>query len=284
MNPIPRRIPLEGEPRYLRPGGNREVRRRRQRRTATRAILWCLVWLVGASAAGYGFRSAWQLLTDPERFPLTRVIVSGADASVNREVEAGLHALLGRNLLTIDMATVEMEAGRHPWVRGASVRRRLPSSLLVLLKPREVAGLVLAGDGIHMVDDEGEDVGRYGPQDAWRNHPILTGLVDAGGRAIKARLLEGIRAARRLEAEAPEFAASLSALDLARTDRMTATLRDFQPPVYLDPEDPLRNLDRLAAVRKRLEAGDIDTEYIDLRFKDRIVVMPIRTGEERSGA
>jgi cell division septal protein FtsQ len=271
------------EPRYLRPGGNREVRRRRQRRTAFRAALWCAFWLAGAALALLGFDQAWRLLNDPGRFPLKRVIVQGAGDRIDAEIEARLAPLLGRNVLTIDIAQVEREASGHPWVRSASVRRRLPSSILVVLKPRDVAVLVLAGDGVHMVDASGSDIGRLDPRDASENHPIVTGVMEPGGRASAERLSAGIRAAVTLEEKAPELAAEISTLDLSRSDRLTATLRDYRPPIYLSPADPIRNVDRLAVVRERLAAAGVEAEYLDLRFKDRIAVLPIRAGESASG-
>jgi cell division septal protein FtsQ len=282
LKPAP--IAAAGEPRYLRPGGNREVRRRRQRRTVLRASLWCCLWLAGAALAAFGFREGWLLLAGPGRFQLERVIVQGAGDKVDGEIEAQASHLLGRNLLTIDIADLEKIARSHPWVRTASVWRRLPSAVLVVVEPRKVAALVLAGDGVHMVDAGGSDLGRYEPGYAADNRPVLTGVMDAGGRASPERLLRGIGASLRLEETSPEFAATLSTLDLSRTDRLTATLRDFRPPVYLSPEDPLRNLDRLAGVRERLTAAGIDVDYVDLRFRNRIAVMPVRTGETTSGA
>src|SRR5881296_2928393 len=104
MSEAVRSIRPPNEPGYLRPGGNREVRRRRQRRTASRAILWCSLWLAGAALAAFGFRSAWMILTDPEKFPLEQVIVEGAGDRVNHQVESHLARLLGRNVLTVNLA------------------------------------------------------------------------------------------------------------------------------------------------------------------------------------
>jgi cell division septal protein FtsQ len=146
-----------------------------------------------------------------------------------------------------------------------------------------VAVLVLAGDGVHMVDASGSDIGRLDPRDASENHPVVTGVMEQGGRASAEKLSAGIRAAVTLEEKAPELAAEISTLDLSRSDRLTATLRDYRPPIYLSPADPIRNVDRLAVVRERLAAAGVEAEYLDLRFKDRIAVLPIRAGESASG-
>ncbi|MBI3449572.1 MAG: FtsQ-type POTRA domain-containing protein [Acidobacteria bacterium] len=272
------------EPRYLRPGGNRRVRRRRQRRTALVASIWCAAWLAGAGLAAFGFRTAWLLLVDPDRFPLRQIVVEGAGETIDREVEAKLQPLLGKNVLTIDIAEVQRAAAGNPWVRGSSVRRRLPSTILVLVEPRKTLALVQAADGIHMTDAEGFDIGRYGPRYAGVNHAILTGVVGAEGRVSRARVTAGIRALQALESRAPEFSAGLSTLDVSRADRVTATLRDFVTPIYLSPEDPAKNLGSLGDVRLRLSAAGIGAEYIDLRFRGEIAVMPDRTGEKTSGA
>jgi len=260
------------------------VRRRRQRRTALAASIWCAAWLAGAGLAAFGFRTGWQLLVDPDRFPLRQIVVEGAGETIDREVEAKLSPLLGRNVLTIDIAEVQRTAATHPWVSGSSVRRRLPSTILVLVEPRVTLALVLAPDGIHMTDAEGFDIGRYEPKYAGVNHAILTGVTDAEGRVSRARVAAGIRALRALEAKAAEFSASLSTLDVSRSDRVTATLRDCVTPLYLSPEDPARNLGSLGDVRQRLSAAGITAEYIDLRFSGEIAVMPDRTGEKTRGA
>jgi len=212
------------------------------------------------------------------------VVVEGGGERVDGEVTSSLAAFLGRNVLTIDLRDVERISLAHQRVRSAAIHRRLPSGLHVLLTARRVEALVLAGERVHMVDASGTDMGRYESRDALEDHPVLTGVVSPGGAADRGRLTSGIEAIRRLRRDAPEFAAAVSSIDLSRRDRLTATLRDFAAPIYLCSEDPLRNLDHLAAVRERLESDGVETEYIDLRFKDRIAVMPIRTREDGRGA
>ena len=276
-------MPGAEDPRYLRPGGNRRVRRRRMTRSLLRSLLWCGLWLVMFVAAAAGFTAGWRLLAGEGRFPLRRVVVQGGGEVLDREIEMALAPLLGRNVVSIDLARVERAVRDHPWVRSAAVGRRLPGSILVLIAPRRVEALVLSGHGVRMVDGTGADLGRYEERFSSENHPVITGTAPGGPGGADERLMLGLEAVRRLREGAPEIAEALSTIDVSRRDRLAVTLRDFRPPIYLSPEEPLRNLDRLAVVREHLEAEGLEVDYIDLRFRGRAAVMPVREGEKRSG-
>jgi cell division protein FtsQ len=276
-------LSIADDPRYLRPGGNRRVRRRRRTRTTLRALFWCLVWGSGFVVAGLGFLEGWRLLTGTDRFPLRRIIVQGGGARVDPEVSSILSPLLGRNTFSIDLGQVERASRSHPWVRAASVERRVPDGLLVVVEARSVEALVLRSDGVHMVDLAGADMGRYETAFAAVSRPVITGAGRTGSREEAAAVARGLEALGRLDEGAPEFVDRVSTIDVSRRDRIIVTLRDFLPPVYLSPEEPLRNLDRLALVRERLAADEVQADYVDLRFRDRIAVMPVRDGESKSG-
>ena len=281
----PARVYVQPEgPRYLRHSGNRNVRRRRRARTAARVTFWCVLWLAGATLAAAGFREGWRLLMDPAQFPLERVLVEGGSAGAERDVLAALAPLRGRNVLTIDLREVERRAASIPSIQQARVRRRLPSTLLVIVEERGVEALLLAGAGVRIIGGDGVDMGAYEAGRSGENHPVITGALGSTTAETAGRVARGLAALRRLRDEAPEFVESLSAIDVARADRLTATLRDYRPPVYLSPEDPARNIDRIDAIRRRLASGGVEAEYIDLRFRDRVAVMPVRDGENVRGA
>lgn len=284
MRAAPRGAGRGPEPRYLRPGGNRRVRRRRRVRVLLRAVFWCTLWLAGAALATFGFHEGWRLMRDPERFPLRRVVVEGGTHGVAAEVEEALRPLVGANLFTVDLDEAERIAGAHRWVRAARVHRRLPATLHVRLFMRSAAALVRYGDEIRLVAQDGWDLGTYEPRFATESHPVITGVAAAGPEETARRVARGLGAIRRIRSEAPDVAARLSAIDLSREDRIVGTFRDFWTPVLLSPEDPTLNLEHLPAVRNRLEAGAVEAEYIDLRFRDRVAVMLVREGGGTSGA
>jgi len=272
------------EARYLRPGGNRRVRRRRRARVALKVSLWIALWLAGAGLAAAGFAQGWKLMKEPDRFPVTRVAVRGGDEALDAEVRASIAGVLNKNMLTMDLHAIESRVLAHPWVKEASVWRQIPGTIQVLIEPRTVAALVEEDGEIRMLAADGADLGPLTPRYAGEDHVVITGAGSPDAREKGARLQRGLQALRRLESERPGFAASLSALDVSRSDRLEATMRDYWPPVYLNPLDPVLNVDRLDAVRERLDDGGVTPAYVDLRFKDRIAVLPAAGDEVSDGA
>jgi cell division septal protein FtsQ len=245
---------------------------------------WAAVWLAGAGVAAGSVIWGWRFLTGPERFPLDRVVVEGAPPEVTVEVASTLERLHGQNIFSLDLRALEHRVRAHPWVSAASVQRRLPDALLVFLSLRTVEALVEVGGEIRMVGADGQDLGRYEPRWAREDQPVITGVAGTTRQEVAGKLALGLSALEELRAASPEFVGSLSALDVSRRDRLTATLRDFIPPVYLSPDAPARNLDRLDTVRARLAEEVLEIRYVDLRFRDRIAVMPVLDGDWSGGA
>lgn len=249
-----------------------------------RAALWCALWLAGAAAAAGGFVHGWRLMLEPARFPVRRIAVRGGVESLNGEVAASLSGLMNRNMFTMDLHAIESQTLSHPWVREASVWRQIPGTIHVLIAPRTVAALVQEAGGIRMFSADAADLGPLTPRFADEDHTIITGVESGDAAERSARVVRGIRALRRLESAEPAFVSALSTLNVSRADRLEATLRDFWPPVYLNPADPALNVERLPSLRRQLAAGGVLAAYVDLRFRDRIAVLPENSSEVPSGA
>lgn len=284
MRKQPRNAARGAEPRYLRPEGNRRVRRQRRTRAFLRVGIWCLLWLAGAGLAAFGFTQAWRLMKDRNRFPLHHVIVESSMPRVSTEVEESLAPLIGKNLFRVDLAEADRIARSHAWVRWARVQRRLPSTLYLKVGLRKVGALARIGDEIRMLSEEGSDLGPFTPGLGGAEFPVMTGLESVDAEEVDARLALGLDSLRRLRDERPALFTEISEIDLSRRDRLAATFRDLWPPVWLSPADPSLNLDHLPAVRRRLDSSVLDVRYIDLRFRDRIAVMPLGGMEVRRGA
>ncbi|HXI01632.1 MAG TPA: FtsQ-type POTRA domain-containing protein, partial [Candidatus Saccharimonadales bacterium] len=256
----------------------------RRTRAALRFSFWLFVCLAGGAALFAAAAGGWSYLSDPGRFPLESVVVEGAPPPVKEEIVTSLNPLFGRNLFSLDLRALELRVRSHPWVLSASVHRRLPDSLLVVVTPRRVEAFYEIGGQIRMVGTDGRDLGPYEPRWAGEDQPVITGLEAPTRAEVAARLDRALRALRELREGHPGFVESLSALDVSRDDRLTATLRGFGPPVWLHPKAPARNLDRLGTVRARLASEGIGVAYLDLRFRDRIAALPVIDGGSKGAS
>lgn len=269
----PRPNPLRESQRYWRHRhGNRRVRRGRfLRRTGRLAVLLSVNLLIGLAVA-VGVIKLFDNLTSGPQFDLSRVRLEGSVRSDPEGIEQALRPYFGRNLLRLDLEDVSGRLAARPWVKTARLRRVLPATLHVQVEEREPAAVADIRGVFHLVDREGFVLGPSGPTTA-DDLPVLLGLPEEDGALVDA-LRTGVERLARLRRASPRFFDELSELDVRRSDRIVARLRDGGPLLYLDPDRIDRNLDRFLALRPRLAKRFGAVRTVDLRWRDRIAVRP----------
>lgn len=264
--------------RYWRRRANRRVRKARRVRTALR---WAVIVLVNAVLLGVlalaGYRGMREL-TSSSRFTLDEILIEGVERSSAERLRGLLAPFVGRNLLEVDLEHVAELAVGDPWVRGASAKRVLPGTLRVRVHERVPAAVALIGGVAHVVDTEGFVIGPSGsfPAD---DLPVITGLDGLEGRKLAAALSRGVGALQRLGSASPSWAAGISELDLSQADGIRVRMANPGPTLLLDPETVERNVNEYLALREQIDRRVGPATYVDLRWSDRISVMP---GEEIS--
>lgn len=278
-----------GEPRYLRRDGNRMVRARRRRRTALRMTLMALLWVAAGLGAIAAYAASERWATDPRHFQLRQVIVRGNHEASEDEVHHLTQDWIGKNIFVITLADVERKVREHPWIgRSGLVRiqRRLPGSLVISVGERKAAGLALVDGVVWLVDVNGLPIDRYSPRYAAYDFPIIKGLdalrAGAGaGRAAEARLKDalaaGVSVTRALAEGEPAFYEEVSEIDVSEPDMIVVRLEDASYDLRLSRENYLKNLESYFSVRDQLGADESSIDYVDLRWQDRIAVMPAAT-------
>ena len=296
---VPRRIvwlPRGDELKYLRREGNRMVRARRRRRTAARLSLVVLMWGAGAAAVLTTLVLGARWAVSPGQFGLQTVSVKGASEAIDSEIQSLVEPWRGENLLTLDLNAVEQKLRTHPWIGSSGsvrIQRRLPGSLVVTVDERKAGGLALLDGVVWLLDSNGMPVDRYGPRYARYDFPIIKGLdgmkanaagtdTPGGGRLAQA-LSAGVAATRSLAASVPEFYAGISEIDVSDPAMIVLRLDSAEYDLRLSTEDCLRNLENYFSIKEQIKSADGGPiEYVDLRWKDRIAVMPATSQVERA--
>lgn len=271
MTPL-RPIAAEPDQRYWRAKANRRVRKAR---FARQALRWGGILLLNATFAAalvfMGLRGL-DRLKEGRLLALQHVELEGAQRASAESILAALERLRGRCVLDLDLVEVERIARSDPWVGEASVQRVLPRTLRVRLVERRPAARALIGGRLHVVDGTGYVVGLAG-EGAGAELPVITGLEELEEEELARALREGARLIDRLRSEAASFAQTVAELDLSGRDRVTARTRSTGPLILLDPARIERNVDSYLELRPAIRRlGSI--EYVDLRWEDRISVMP----------
>lgn len=289
-----------------------QVRPPRRRRAAA-AVRRVVHLLLLAGAAALGVRWVPEGLERSGLLRIDSVAVQGNRRLSNGEVAALLGPLEGVNILAADLASQRERLLTSGWVKSAALRRRLPSTVEVIVEEREPVGLVRVAGSLYLIDDTGTVIDEYGPgltdfslpivdglapRAAWSGpaaeHSRLAGLsvrpgVPRAAGAVRTDLApqadgavdredrERARLVGRLTAALrtrPDLSERVSQIDVADAHDAVVLLNDDPALLHLGDEQFVERLDRYLELAPTLHARVPEIDYVDLRFERRVYVRP----------
>jgi cell division protein FtsQ len=257
---------------HVKPG-----RRRRAVRTVVKPIakyaLIALVLLAGVYHAA-------SIVAQAQVLKIDRILVRGNERLSKADVVQILSGLRGSNLLWADLDAWRRRLLAAPWVRDASLRRSLPSTVEVVIAERQPVGVGRIHGEMYLVDETGVVIDQYGPQYADLDLPIIDGLsvrsADEGTLADEARAELAARVIAALKGK-PDVAKRLSQVDVSDLHNAAVILNDDGAVIQLGEDQFLQRLQSYLELASALRERVADIDYVDLRFDDRIYVRPART-------
>ena len=268
----PRRAPSRGA----------RVRARLSGRLARRVLVLVLL------AAGIHQAITFVLTTPLLR--VTTIAVRGNVRLSSSQVQALVQDLRGASILGADLDAYQRRLEASPWIAEVAMRRVLPSTIEVFVSERRPIGLCRLGDELHLVDEEGVVIDRFGPRYAEFDLPIVDGLVPAanGKRQGKAQgSIDPERAALAARVigalvRNPAVAERLSLVDVSNVRDAVVLLEDDPALLHLGTERFLERVQAYVDLAGALRARVSDIDYVDLRFEHRVYVRP--ADDRRRGA
>jgi cell division protein FtsQ len=261
------------------------LKRRRRRRMMSGAAISLLAvlaitagWMIGAQALHF-VRSSPALR-------ITGFKIDGADR-VDRAELTALTSVVERqaNIFSIHPGRLAREVEKHRWVESCSIKRILPDRLRVRLVQKVPAGLARHGERLLLVDHHGEVIEEPPAAAGWSGmFPLLTGFSDElGWEAHQGRVRDSLQLAGLLRTlEQDRVIPRVAEVDMAEPDNARIWFDGRDYPVLLGDRDFTHKLTQYRLMEKTLEerhGGNL--LYVDLRFRDRVIVKPIPgTGEE----
>jgi cell division protein FtsQ len=202
---------------------------------------------------------------------ISTVLVDGNVRVSTPKVLDLLDGLRGENILLSDLYGWRDRLREAPWIRDATFKRTLPSTVEVFVQERTPLAIGRAGGALYLVDSQGVVLDEYGPEYADFDLPIVDGLIAKktapGARTDEQRAALVARVMGALAVK-PQVSVRVSQIDV-RDARNAAVILTGDPAVLLLGND--RFLQRLEAY---LELGPAlrervpEIDYIDLRFDE----------------
>lgn len=271
-----------------------------RRRRAAAVVRHVLHLLLLAGAVALGVRWVPEGLERSGLLRIDSVAVQGNQRLSNGEVAALLGPLEGVNILEADLTSHRERLLTSGWVKSVTLRRRLPSTVEVIVEEREPVGLVRVAGSLYLIDDTGTVIDEYGPGQTDFSLPIVDGLApraawsgpvpehsrlaglsvrpgapqaDGGAatRAERARLVGRLADALRTR---PDLSERVSQIDVADAHDAVVLLNDDPALLHLGDGQFVERLDRYLELAPTLHARVPEIDYVDLRFERRVYVRP----------
>ena len=263
----------------------RRPRRRRLPRHLRHAAWWSLPLVIAAGCYGVGVASRMPAVAAVLADAADRLVavsaacglvvadieVEGRDITDAATIMAALDAARATPILAVSPSRAKERLESLPWVRSATIERRLPGTLFVRLVERRPLAVWQHGGKQELIDRDGEviAVADLGP---FARLPTLVGEGAAPHAAALINLLAG----------EPDLAARVTAA-IRVGDRRWNLRVDNMTDVLLPEEDPAGAWSRLAQLERTSSLLKRDVQTVDLRLPDRLVLR-VTTGSSREVA
>jgi cell division protein FtsQ len=205
------------------------------------------------------------------------IVVNGNEHLSSGEVLALVGGLPGTNILTADLEANRNRLLTSGWVKAATLRRVLPSTVEVDIEERQPVGLGRFGATLYLVDATGTVVDEYGPRFTTFRLPIIDGLMPPGEQGVVVDEARAPLAARLLTdlRTRPALSERVSQIDVRDPYNAIVLLSEDSTRLHLGHELFVARLDEYFELAPALRARVPEIDYVDLRFDQRVYVRPV---------
>ena len=262
-----------------RPGGVKAARKRV-------ALPWVgplfklLLLLLLLAGSAVGTWEGYQRLLRLPYFRIAEIHVEGNLQVAAGDVVTGLGLLPGTSILEVHLETLAQRVLRNPWIKEASVRRRLPLSLTVRIVERMPEAVYIA-DRRYLLSADGVILAALEPDEL----PTLPALrapsprrVQVGERVLNAEMVQGLAVWRQFQLANALQGERAHEITMVGDGSYVVNLGEQMPVIRLRALDLPEQLRRLGAAL--LASGKSLDRFkdVDLRFRDRVVFRPVAGG------
>lgn len=245
---------------------------RRRIALAVRTVILALPLALLAAAAYWAYSSPSGV------FALSKVEFEGLEQLKRSDLETRIRPKLSHNILQIDLDEIRYSIEQASWVKIAVVRRRLPDQLIISIQERKPAAVAQVGKQMMLVDADGVLLGRLDPGDPLPQGPVVIGLLDPEEKEARQkntqRMHRYLEVIQDLAAGQPDYARSVSEVDVSNLNRVAVVPSDEPVPIRLGDRDFRRRYQVFLSQKElyfeyKRKHGRIDE--VDVSFERQII-------------
>lgn len=219
------------------------------------------LWTSGTlTAAGQGIHGAVMGVTVAAGFSVEEVLVEGRRAVDGGAIMAALGVGRGDPIFDLDPEGAQATLLEIPWIKSASVERRLPDTVFVRIEERVPLALWQNNQKFSLIDREGHIL----PVQSLSDYSDLPMVVGGDAAATASALIDSL-------SKTPDIARRIKSAMRVGGRRWDLVL-DNRVTVKLPDGDVNAALARLEEAQAKDSVLDRDVVTVDLRLADRMVL------------
>ncbi len=135
------------------------------------------VAIVLSASVGVAWGARRYVMQSP-RFAVRTITVDGNHRRAPATIASEANLAVGQNIFAIDLAQAGALVTQDPWVEAATVTRKLPSTVSIVVVEREAAALAAIAGEVYLVTRDGDPFKKVVGDDP-SDLPVVTGILPA---------------------------------------------------------------------------------------------------------
>jgi len=205
---------------------------------------------------------------------IEEVIIKGNDYLSEDEIFSKSQIKLGENIFKLDLKKSIDSLEQEPRIKEVEIKRIIPNKIIISLKERKAAAIVYIGEEYFSSTKEGIILSKIDRPEGGLDLPLVLGLeidkIKLGGIIDKPEFRVALESINSLEVILPKKFYQVQILSpndfMICNNDDTLKIRVNSSEVIINKENLLRE------ALENIEKEKLLVEYIDIRFKDSLVI------------
>ena len=232
-----------------------------------------LAKMVLVVACSYGIFSSYRFITKSPRFNINEINLVGHQRLSNEELSPWIGSIIGKNIFQLELDGISKRLVEHPWIQSASARRVFPQGIYVEIKERTPFAKIQM-EQVYVMDNYGVLLGS--DLRGANKLPTITGIKmknpKIGINVADEEIIRCLKMMRSLN-QLPMFEKNpIDNVHISSRYRITFSTNTQDVKVHMRPEIAQESFKNLVLALGAIEKNEKDLSYIDLSFKNRVVV------------
>ena len=232
-----------------------------------------LAKMVLVVACSYGIFSSYRFITQSPRFNINEINLVGHQRLSNEELSPWIGSIIGKNIFQLELDGISKRLVEHPWIQSASARRVFPQGIYVEIKERTPFAKIQL-EQVYVMDNYGVLLGSE--LRGTNKLPTITGIKmknpKIGINVADEEIIRCLKMMRSLN-QLPMFEKNpIDNVHISSRYRITFSTNTQDVKVHMRPEIAQESFKNLVLALGAIEKNEKDLSYIDLSFKNRVVV------------